>query len=170
MAISSVAILRDYSLVDNPLFSRLNNYGSQVVSLTMNGIDFERKVVGLLVELAEKKGVKAAPLARTAWSTHKDAATKWRKIRNADPPQELTMRDAVDLANALGISMGTLCGIVEGRALDEDLTQQATGRAEKKESPQAQDIHEGRPALSSGLEAAGKNNGVDCFPGTGQPL
>lgn len=170
MAISSATILRDYSLVDNPLFGRLNIAGSQVFSPIMNGLDFERKMVGVLVELAEKKGVKAAPLARAAWPEHKDAATKWRKIRNADPPQELSMRDAVDLANTLGISMAALCGIVEGRALDADLKQQAVGRAEKKEAPQTQGDCQDGPALPSGLERAGQGNGVDTLPGTRQPI
>ena len=50
MAISFAPILRDYILLSNSIFSQLHIVGSQVFSPTMNGIDFERTLVGVLAE------------------------------------------------------------------------------------------------------------------------
>lgn len=93
----------------------------------------------IVVELSEKKGIKAAPLARAAWPHNKDAATKWRKIRNSDPPQELSMRDAFDLVTALGVSMTELCGITQGRAVEASISV-AMPQNEKNEVQQAKNI------------------------------
>lgn len=86
--------------------------------MELTGFEYERLIVQTLVELAEQRGIKAAPLARTAWPEYVDGATKWRKIRNGDPPQELAVRDAHDLAKVMNISMVELCGLVAGKELN----------------------------------------------------
>ena len=85
--------------------------------MAISGYEYERLIVQTLVELSERRHIKAAPLARSAWPEHADGATKWRKIRNSEPPQELSVRDAYALAKALGVSMVELCGLVAGKEL-----------------------------------------------------
>lgn len=105
----------------------------------MNGINFERLFVDTVVELSKKKGIKATHLSKAAWAHNKDTATKWRKIRNGNPPQELSMRDAFDLAAALGVSMIDLCGIIQGRAVEASISS-AVSQNEKDEVRQAKNI------------------------------
>lgn len=97
----------------------------------MNGFQFERFFVQLVSEISFEKGLKAKPLAEKAWPLLKDAGTKWRKIRNGDPPQELSMRDAYDLACAMGVSITDLCGAVQSKALKMEI--KYANSAEKKE-------------------------------------
>ncbi len=90
----------------------------------MKGILFERAFVELVSEISLKKGIKAKPLAEKAWPNRKDAGTKWRKIRNGQPPQELSVRDAYDLAGAMGISITDLCGAAQTKMLEMDFSTQ----------------------------------------------
>ncbi|MDY0258480.1 MAG: hypothetical protein RBR41_02290 [Desulfovibrio sp.] len=98
----------------------------------MNGFQFERALVELISEISLKKGIKAKPLAEKAWTQRKDAGTKWRKIRNGDPPQELSVRDAYDLACAMGVSITDLCGAVQSKALETTFECAKNVASEKK--------------------------------------
>lgn len=105
----------------------------------MNGYEFERSLVELFVEFTQKKGLKAKPLAVSAWPDRKDAGTKWRKIRNGDAPRELTVRDAYDLSLALGVSFTEMCGIVQGRATEAEMLRHSELEAsQKKEATEKQ--------------------------------
>lgn len=84
----------------------------------MEGYLFERAVVEVFIDISELNGVKAAPLSRHAWPDAKDAPTKWRKIRNSSPPQEMTVRDAHRMALALGVTLAEVCGMAVGRMLE----------------------------------------------------
>lgn len=101
----------------------------------MNGLQFERALVELIADLSTKKGLKAKPLAEIAWPHRKDAGTKWRKIRNGDAPRELSVRDAYDLACAMGVSITDLCGAVQSKALEINFECSKTVALEKKEVP-----------------------------------
>ena len=83
----------------------------------MNAEQFERAVVGVIVDLSVLKGIKAAPLSRKAWPDAKDAPTKWRKIRNGEPPQNITLSEAFSMASALGFSLADICGMALGKAV-----------------------------------------------------
>lgn len=91
-------------------------------------------------------------------------------MRNDDTPTKLTLRDAYGMAKYLGISMSALCGIVEGRAIEESMRKQTAEQLEKKEAPEDQKANQGRPAQAAGLERAKQNNAMDSLPGTGQSL
>lgn len=81
----------------------------------MKGHTFERCLVEVMIEMAEKKGLKHKPLAIAAWKDRKDAGTKWRKIRNGTDPRGFQIDDAYDLAVAMGVSFVELCGMAQGR-------------------------------------------------------
>lgn len=121
----------------------------------MNGYQFERAFVDLVSEISLGKGIKAKPLAEKAWPHRKDAGTKWRKIRNGDPPQELTMRDAYDLACAMGVSITDLCGAIQSKALEASFECPKPAVPEKKEVPTL--ITSGRPTPALGTDPANIN-------------
>ena len=110
----------------------------------MKGFLFERALVELVSEISLKKGIKAKPLAEKACPNRKDAGTKWRKIRNGDPPQELSVRDAYDLACAMGISITDLCGAAQTKVLGMDLTV----RQQPEEKNTAQGSQKIRPKVT----------------------
>ena len=83
----------------------------------MTGYDFERGFVAVVMALSAAKGLRSATLARQAWPESKDAAGKWRKIRNGNPPQELSMRDAFALAASMQVSMVDICAFVQSKEL-----------------------------------------------------
>lgn len=83
----------------------------------MNGHIFERCLVEVMTEMAEKKGLKHKPLAIVAWPDRKDPGTKWRKIRNGTDPRGFQVQDAYDLATAMGISFLELCEMAQGLLL-----------------------------------------------------
>lgn len=78
----------------------------------MTGYDFERMLVTLLAEVIDSKGLDHKPIANQAWPHKKDAATRWRGIRNGKGEKipGLLIRDAVDLCNAIGVSFVEICG------------------------------------------------------------
>ena len=80
-----------------------------------------------------------------AWPHRKDAGTKWRKIRNGDPPRELSVRDAYDLACAMGISITDLCGVAQTKILGTRIAPQPV--QEKKVQEEA--ISSGLPPVES---------------------
>lgn len=84
----------------------------------MNGNKFERCLVAVITEIAEKNGFRHKPLAERAWPNKKDPGTKWRKIRNGAEPRGLQVDDAYDLVMAMGMSFLELCGIAQGRMLE----------------------------------------------------
>ena len=83
----------------------------------MNGYEFERGFVAALMALSTVKNLKSATLARQAWPDCKDAAGKWRKIRNGQPPQEFSLRDAFDIVATMELSMVDICALVQSREL-----------------------------------------------------
>ena len=85
----------------------------------MKAQQFERTVVEIFMELSAQRGIKAAPLSRLAWPEAKDAPTKWRKIRNGSPPQDITVAEAFSLASALEVSLTDVCGIATGRLMEQ---------------------------------------------------
>ena len=111
----------------------------------MKGYEFERALVDVIIEISLKKGLKAKPLAEMAWPHRKDAGTKWRKIRNGDPPRELSVRDAYDLACAMGISITDLCGVAQTKILGTRIAPQPV--QEKK--VQEETISSGLPTVES---------------------
>lgn len=112
----------------------------------MNGYEFERALVELFVEVSKGKGFKSKPLAVAAWPDRKDPGTKWRKIRNGKPPRELNVRDAYNLATALGISFTELCGAVQGKAFTKEISSQSLPVPEKNNQAPPKEIPENRPA------------------------
>lgn len=136
----------------------------------MDNYQFERRLVEIFAELIESKGLRHEPTAELAWPDKKDAGPAWQKIRNRVPPQKLSVLDAFGMAQALGLSMSALCGIVEGRAIEESMRKQAAEQLEKKEAPEDQKANQGRPAHAAGLERAKQNNAMDSLPGAGQSL
>lgn len=119
----------------------------------MDNYQFERTLVSVLAEIIDSRGLKHEPVAELAWPGRKDAGRSWQDVRNKVPPQKLSVRDAYGLAQALGISMSALCGIVEGRAIEEAIKGQLTDRPEKKEI--STHITSGRPTQT--LEADPSN-------------
>ncbi len=99
----------------------------------MNGHAFERCLVEIMAEMAEKKGLKHKPLAIAAWPDRKDPGTKWRKIRNGTDPRGFQVQDAYDLALAMGISFLELCGMAQGLLL-----QTTNQQVQKPISPEEQ--------------------------------
>ncbi len=101
----------------------------------MNNFEFERAMVDVLATIIESRGLKHKPVAEKAWPYKKAAFRTWQDMRNSDSPQKLTVRDAYSMASELGISMSSLCGLIEGRMLAVDI-------AHNKEliSPQDQKI------------------------------
>ncbi len=89
----------------------------------MNNYDFERSIVSVIAEIIDSRGLKHEPLAEEAW----------QDIRNKVPPQKLTMRDAYGLARVLNLSMSAICGIVEGRAIQQQAAVQAACQEKKKQ-------------------------------------
>lgn len=101
----------------------------------MNNVEFERAMVDAIVAIIESRGLKHKPVAEEAWPYKKAAYRTWQDMRNGDSPQKLTLRDAYSMAKVLRISMSALCGMVEGRAIDEAIKGQIIERPEKKEVP-----------------------------------
>ena len=87
----------------------------------MESYQFERDFVAVVVEIIESRGLKHDAVAKDAWSGRRAAGRTWQFMRNNNPPQRLTMRDAHALAKYLGVSMAGLCGIVEGRAIQDSM-------------------------------------------------
>lgn len=115
----------------------------------MENTQFERAIVDLLIEIIESRDLKHDAVAKAAWPGRGAAGRTWQSIRNDDPPQKLTLRDAYGLAKELNMSMSALCGIVEGRAIENALKQQASEPAPKKEAPENQESYTHRPTLPS---------------------
>jgi hypothetical protein len=105
----------------------------------MEDIQFERAIVELLVEIIEGRDLKHDAVAKAAWPDRGAAGRTWQAIRNDDPPQKLTLRDAYGLAKELNLSMCALCGIVEGRVVESVLKQQIFAKSQKKEEQENQE-------------------------------
>ena len=103
----------------------------------MNNYDFERSIVSVIAEIIDSRGLKHEPLAEEAWPDKKDAGRTWQDIRNKVPPQKLTMRDAYGLARVLNLSMSAICGIVEGRAIQQQAAVQAACQEKKKQEEES---------------------------------
>ncbi len=85
----------------------------------MNAYQFERTFVQLITEIAARQGINDAQLARRAWPHQKGAATAWRKMRNdTEKPKRLNLEEAFLLAQAVGLSMSDVCGMVQGRLME----------------------------------------------------
>jgi hypothetical protein len=114
----------------------------------MNKLNFERYLVEVMAELAEKKGLKHKPLAIGAWPEAKDPGTKWRKIRNGKEPRGFRVQDAYNLALAMGISFIELCGIAQGRLMQaETPIQQVDAHIEKKKELKEKTSHKKQDQL-----------------------
>ena len=123
MAVSFDSNITRKTRINQELKKRIDLSNSSAMVLLMNGYDFERELVAILVELIESKGLKHEPIAERAWPDRKDAGPAWQKIRNKVPPQKLTIRDAFNMAQVLGVGMTELCGIVQGRVMQKSLSQ-----------------------------------------------
>ena len=116
----------------------------------MNNVEFERAMVDALVAIIESRGLKHKPVAEEAWPYKKAAYRTWQDMRNGNSPQKLTMRDAYSMAEVLGITMSALCGMVEGKAIQDEMKKQATVLLEKNEAPQ-EEGRKGRSASSADI-------------------
>lgn len=76
------------------------------------------------------------------------------------PPQELSLRDAFDIAKAIGVSMTEICGIVQGRAVEMSLEKEGTVPHEKKNPPQAQEIAAEGPVQSMGYDSGDRHHPI----------
>lgn len=95
----------------------------QVLIINMDAFQYERIFVQVVEEIAAKKGLNGAQLARLAWPHQRAAATAWRKMRNNQTnPKRLNIEEAVLLTQAIGVSMTDVCGIVQGRMMELDLS------------------------------------------------
>lgn len=100
----------------------------------MEAYEFERTFVKVVTELATREGLNDAQLARKAWPHQKGAATAWRKMRNdEEKPKRLNLEEAFLLVRALGFSMSDVCGMVQGKMLEQEPAQPP---AKKENSPQ----------------------------------
>lgn len=85
----------------------------------MDAFKFERVFVQVVEEIAAKKGLNGAQLARLAWPHQKSSAAAWRKMRNnQESPKRLNIEEAVLLTQAIGLSMADVCGIVQARMME----------------------------------------------------
>lgn len=126
-------IISQYDLSSNLLFRLIAEKSWSARVQIMNGHAFERCLVEIMAEMAEKKGLKHKPLAIAAWPDRKDPGTKWRKIRNGTDPRGFQVQDAYDLALAMGISFLELCGMAQGLLL-----QTTNQQVQKTVSPEEQ--------------------------------
>lgn len=133
MCYSNGAIISQYALAIKRHFPLIEDAKKTCKLTYMDGQEFERRLVELFVEISKSHGVKAKPLAERAWPRTKDAGTKWRKIRNGAEPRGLSVRDAFDLASALGVGLTEMCGIVQGRALTIQAAKPAEKTGERKQ-------------------------------------
>ena len=118
MSDSYANMLSQYDLSCNSLFGLIAETRNQNNMLLMKGLDFERCLVDVIAEVLEKRGFKHKPLAEKAWKGKKDPGTKWRKIRNGTYPRGLKVEDAYSLVAAMGMSFVELCGMAQGRMLE----------------------------------------------------
>lgn len=148
-----------FSRSNQALKKRIAILRRPVILTYMNNYEFERKIVEVLTELIESRGLKHEPTVEAAWPDKKDPGPAWQKIRNRVPPQKLSLRDAYGLARVLDMSMSALCGIVEGRAIEEQLNQRAGQPIRKKEAPCLQELEAGstQPAAN---EVANRNQAI----------
>lgn len=106
----------------------------------MNAYEFERTFVKVVAELAARKGLNDAQLARRAWPHQKNAATSWRKMRNdEEKPKRLNLEEACLLVQALDFSMSDICGMVQGRMLEQESIPHPV---KKEDAPQAPQTHD----------------------------
>ena len=106
----------------------------------MNTYEFERTFVKVIAELAARKGLNDAQLARRAWPHQKNAATSWRKMRNdEEKPKRLNLEEACLLVQALGFSMSDVCGMVQGRMLEQEPVQHPVKKEVPPQTPQTSD-------------------------------
>jgi len=83
-------------------------------------MQFERILVEIFTEIIEGRGLKHDPTVNAAWKGHrKSPGRAWQAIRSAKTSQRLTISDAHSLANYLGVSMATICGMAEGREISD---------------------------------------------------
>lgn len=137
-----------------PRFPLLNN--------NMDAFQYERIFVQVVEEIAAKKGLNGAQLARLAWPHQRAAATAWRKMRNNQKnPKRLNIEEAVLLTQAIGVSMTDVCGIVQGRMMELNLSlnsprYETTEKKEKSYNSQKLDNGQGNScnAVKSSLESA----------------
>lgn len=100
----------------------------------MDNVTFERAIVETFAALIESRGLKHKPVAIEAWPYKKNAHRTWQAMRNGgDESQRMTIRDAYALASVLGVSMSSICGMVEGKVLEAALNQPRPSKAEKKD-------------------------------------
>ncbi len=125
----------------------------------MNNVEFERAMVDALVAIIESRGLKHKPVAEEAWPYKKAAYRTWQDMRNGDSPQKLTLRDAYSMTQVLGVTMSALCGMVEGKAIESALKQQASEPSPKKEGSKNQEAYTHRPTLPA---VDGKQPGTDA--------
>lgn len=100
----------------------------------MDNVTFERAIVETFAALIESRGLKHKPVAIEAWPYKKNAHRTWQAMRNGgDESQRLTIRDAYALAKVLGVSMSSVCGMVEGKVLEATINQPKPQKTEKKD-------------------------------------
>ena len=144
MSDSYNGMLSQYVLSGNSLFRLIAETDDVDKVLHMKGTEFERCLVAVITEVAEKKGFKHKPLAESAWPDKKDPGTKWRKIRNGTEPRGLQTKDAYDLVLAMGMSFVELCGIAQGRML-EAAQPEMSGGIGKRSGQEEKTISTARP-------------------------
>lgn len=116
----------------------------------MDNFEFERAFVDALIDVIESRGLKHDVIAKAAWPWRKAAGRTWQSVRNDNPPQRLTLRDAFGMAKELNLSMSAVCGMVEGAAVRESIKKQHA-LPEKKETPQIEEHIAGGPIQSFGV-------------------
>ncbi|XPV75163.1 MAG: hypothetical protein ACNI27_11020 [Desulfovibrio sp.] len=88
----------------------------------MNGLEFERQFVQLVAEHVEASEMTHADFGRRAFGS--EGPRMWRKIRdpqNAGSPRKLTLAEAYQIADALGVEFPTLVWQIHQRVAGDSL-------------------------------------------------
>lgn len=102
----------------------------------MNGYDFERCLVETIEQLAELRGIKQEPMAKKAFPDFKSPGARWRQIRNLG--QRLAVRDAVELAEILGMSFVEVCGLAQAKLMQKMQGQDVNFRSAERKAVAAE--------------------------------
>lgn len=111
----------------------------------MDALLFERCLVSLVAEKAIEKYGTHADFAKIAFAGTAAPLNVWRAIRNGQKgkPREVSLRDAVQMADAIGMDLEVLCWqvarkLADGWASDDDvcLKPSPRGRPQRQDGPQ----------------------------------
>ena len=78
---------------------------------------FERKMVEVVIELAQEQGKNFSQLAKETWPNAGNPVGKWRAVRrfDKDKPANIKIADGYRLAESLGMDFPSLCFLVNER-------------------------------------------------------